>query len=385
MMDMVRKHCVPGTGNHDAAQACVDRTLEMMRMFRESTRNFVSQYVSWTTLTSFGLYRHDWHCKVADNTIIQVPPRDSIDSVPLGASSASMYPGYSPADHIYGEAAAEYGAMISEARRQGKEIESDPDGIEYVVGQTQLSAREQLEVVRKSFAAKQETQTGDTSTSTGQNQESGEPMEGVEQTTDASQLFVVDSNPTPVSILQGKSDVSSSKGKNRANDKAKRRVSFQEEQSNASADVPEASRKIKKLKVSKAEEDAIEPKPLVEEDDISAEVDKRLAEKEERRRRKMEKKRKRESGSSHVTESGTVDVPSENVQVKKPQEKKHKKQRKPEEVGEAEPAGSEEKKPKKGKKQKRAGTDGEIKGEDGTVVESEKPKKRRKQSDKATV
>jgi hypothetical protein len=43
MMDMVRKHCVPGTGNYEAAQACVDRTHEMLRMFKEATRNFVSR------------------------------------------------------------------------------------------------------------------------------------------------------------------------------------------------------------------------------------------------------------------------------------------------------------------------------------------------------
>jgi hypothetical protein len=41
MMDMVRKHCVEGTGNHDTAMACVDRTHQMIRMFRDATRNFV--------------------------------------------------------------------------------------------------------------------------------------------------------------------------------------------------------------------------------------------------------------------------------------------------------------------------------------------------------
>ena len=112
-----------------------------------------------------------------------------------------MYPGYSPADHIYGEAAAEYGAMIAEARRQGKEIKSDPNGIEYVVGQSQLSAREQLEEVKKSFAAKKAKRNA-TSTEAARDQENGEPMEGVEQTADVSQLFMVDANPTPVSALQ---------------------------------------------------------------------------------------------------------------------------------------------------------------------------------------
>ena len=42
MMDMVRKHCVHGTGNYDAAQACVDRTHEMLRMFKQATATFVS-------------------------------------------------------------------------------------------------------------------------------------------------------------------------------------------------------------------------------------------------------------------------------------------------------------------------------------------------------
>jgi hypothetical protein len=52
MMDMVRKHCVPGTGNYEAAQACVDRTHEMLRMFKEATRNFVSRCDLLTELPS---------------------------------------------------------------------------------------------------------------------------------------------------------------------------------------------------------------------------------------------------------------------------------------------------------------------------------------------
>lgn len=41
MMDMVRKHCIEGTGNYETAKACVDRTHEMMRMFKQATFNFV--------------------------------------------------------------------------------------------------------------------------------------------------------------------------------------------------------------------------------------------------------------------------------------------------------------------------------------------------------
>jgi hypothetical protein len=219
-----------------------------------------------------------------------------------------MYPGYSPADHIYGEAAADYGAMIAEARRQGKEIKTDPSGIEYVVGQNQLSAREQLEAVKKSFAAKKTKQNA-TPSEAERDQGNGEPMEGVEQTEDVSQLFMVDANPTPVSALQKMPKNSSSKGKNRANDKAKRSISLHEDQSNAVSEAPEDSHRSKKAKIAKAEEATIESKPLVEEDDISAEVDRRLKEKEERRKRKMERKRKRESDSSQVKRVKAAKVP----------------------------------------------------------------------------
>jgi len=41
MMDMVRKHCVEGTGNYATAQACVDRTHEMLRSFKKTTASFV--------------------------------------------------------------------------------------------------------------------------------------------------------------------------------------------------------------------------------------------------------------------------------------------------------------------------------------------------------
>jgi hypothetical protein len=292
-----------------------------------------------------------------------------------------MYPGYSPADHIYGEAAAEYGAMIAEARRQGKEIKSDPNGIEYVVGQSQLSAREQLEEVKKSFAAKKAKRNA-TSTEAERDQGNGEPMEGVEQTADMSQLFMVDANPTPVSALQNMPENSSSKGKNKANDKAKRSVSLLEDQANAAGEAPEDSHQPKRVKTAKAEEATIEPKPLVEEDDISAEVDRRLKEKEERRRRKMEKKRKRESDSSQVERVETAEEPVEETQIAKPNKKKHKKDKRAEEAKQAEPVVTEEEKHKKDKKKKRQSIEGEAKGEDGVVVENEKPKTKRKKESK---
>ncbi len=237
-----------------------------------------------------------------------------------------MYPGYSPADHIYGEAAAEYGVMIAEAKRQGKQIERNPDGVEYVVGQSQLSLREQLEELRKSREAMAKKSTKATAKRTREEQtDDGEPMEGVEQSTEPEQLFIIDSNPMPLNALQNTSDTSS-KAKNKANDKAKRRISFTEEQSNATANALEEGHKKKKIKTAEAESAQIsKPKPLVEEYDISAEVDARHKEKEERRKRKEEKKRKRESGSS-LTEAAALQA--EEVKAEKPSKKKKKKKAK---------------------------------------------------------
>jgi hypothetical protein len=247
--------------------------------------------------------------------------------------------------------------MVAEARRQGTEIKNDPNDIEYVVGQSRRSAREQLDKAKKSFAAEKDGQSGEASKEAEPEQGNSEPMEGVEHTADASPLFVVDSNPTPVHILQNKPDASFSKGKNKANDKAKRRISGPDEQVHTANEVPKDSHKKKKVKMEKAEQGASESKPSVEEDDISEEVDRRLKEKEERRRRKAEKKRKRESGSSQMAGEGAADVPADQLQVEKREKKKHKKDRKLEETKQLELAASEEKKCKKDDKKKRSSTD----------------------------
>jgi len=135
---------------------------------------------------------------------MQVPPRDNIDRVPLGASSASMYPGYSPADHIYGEAAAEYGMRMAEAKRKGIEVKIDSDGHEYIVGQSSLSAKEQIAAIHKEREEAKARKTGSGSanptTSKDAKKMEAEPMEEVRETRDGVDLFVIDSNPTPVAL-----------------------------------------------------------------------------------------------------------------------------------------------------------------------------------------
>ncbi|KAL8761693.1 MAG: hypothetical protein Q9203_007648, partial [Teloschistes exilis] len=54
----------------------------------------------------------------------QVPAADQLDKVPLGSSSDSMYPGYSPGDIEYGKASEEYGKYAVDAKMTG--IDSKP-------------------------------------------------------------------------------------------------------------------------------------------------------------------------------------------------------------------------------------------------------------------
>ena len=56
MMDMVRKHCVEGSGNWKMAQACVDRTHGMVRDFKKAVYSFVSQsFLTFNASSNGGL------------------------------------------------------------------------------------------------------------------------------------------------------------------------------------------------------------------------------------------------------------------------------------------------------------------------------------------
>ncbi|ERF71522.1 hypothetical protein EPUS_00511 [Endocarpon pusillum Z07020] len=351
-MDMVRKHCVEGTGNYDTAKACVDRTHQMIRMFKEATYNFV-------------------------------PPKDNIDKVPLGASSASMYPGYSPADHIYGEAAQEYGERAAELKRKGVDLQLDPNGPQYVVGQNKKP---------RLLSQEPETLAGSVSSTSAPSMRSqgqgGEPMEGVELSTGEPQYFVIDSKPSVVADLG-----EMQKQKNKANDKAKRRVSFKEEQEGeAASNNSFEPRKHKKAKMITSETPAaVIPEPAVQEEDISAEVEARLKAKEEKRKRKEEKKRKRYSGdSSEIAQGETPTIPAgapdgtSSTSIEKPK-KKMRKLDQSEQTDTAElsikaDAEKESKKDKKKKKQKAT-----INGEDcAGLAETENVKPRKKKKDTTT-
>jgi hypothetical protein len=303
--------------------------------------------------------------------LLQVPPKNSIEQVPLGASSASMYPGYSPADHVYGEAAQEYGTQHAELKRSGMEPKLDSKGPQYTVGQRQEAERvaQQAEEVQRSSSSSANRKSG------GNHGTHGEPMEGVEQSTDQSQYFIIDPKPTPLNEMG-----ETHKHRNKANDKAKRRVYFPDEQS--------AGTKTQRSKSAKAaQESELQSKPQAV--DFSAEVEARLKAKEAKRKLKEAKKRKRNSGSfaaedsamdSSTCAAGLVEANS----IAEPKRKKSKKDRH-DQVSSTDAVGvtreppveneAKEKKQKKKRKDGRNNTD-----EQGRTPpnEEEKPKKRRK-------
>lgn len=290
-----------------------------------------------------------------------------------------MYPGYSPADHIYGEAAQEYGERAAELKRNGMDLKLDPQGPQYVVGQNKLPRRLSQEPAVTQPASVSPTNVHSINVRDGE----GEPMEGVEQSSNEPQYFVIDSKPTPVTDL-----VAIQKQKNKANDKAKRRVSFKEEQDvvaagNDSSDAP----KTKKLKVRRTESPTtIHSRPAVPEEDISGEVEARLMAKEEKRKRKEEKKRKRESADS-LENSKThtsvllADGPVETSSIEKPKKKMHKGDKIDHISDAADPSVqlNDEKTSKKGKKNKKLASASDA--QEATASkggEKEEPRKKRK-------
>jgi hypothetical protein len=310
-----------------------------------------------------------------------VAPKDNLDKVPLGASSASMYPGYSPADHIYGEAAQEYGEHAAVLKRKGIDLTPDPHGPQYVVGQSKKLRRSSQEP---------ENLSGSMSSASARNvngeDQGGEPMEGVEQSADVSQYFVIDSRPTPISEL---GDLQ--KHKNKANDKAKRRVSFKDEQDDemASNDASDAS-KIKKAKSNDPESHtAANVESAMREEDISAEVEARLKAKEEKRKSKEDKKRKRNSADSVDNAQNPVSIAQTDDHVeppaaKKPKKKTHKKSEDDMVDAAAQPSNttsettSRKDKEKKKKKKKSSATE-----QVPTEVEHEKAAKKSRKKDKS--
>ena len=263
------------------------------------------------------LYGESLHTGNAQAYSCKVPPAGQLDQVPIGVSSASMYPGYSPADHVYGDAAQEFGTAVSIAKAKGIEIPSEPDGPEYQIAQARGIKMRTLAQVRAAKAARGEgsgSGTGSGSDAqaasartigpvTNGHAKQGAGEDGTEE--GESQFFVIDTNPTPVNLP----GIISKSTKRTSEDRSP----------------PEPTEKKKSKKV-KTKHDGELPLNVenerVELEDISEEVDARLKEKEEKRKRKEEKKRKRESEGSNLTAEKVADAVAEMEKSKKKKSKK---------------------------------------------------------------
>ena len=221
-----------------------------------------------------------------------------------------MYPGYSPADHQYGEAAQEFGSEWSAAKAKGIEFKPAPDGPEYQFGQAKGVKKHTLAKIREAKAARGEGSGSGTGSGSGSGSDTGAPPavsngstrskvhskakaaeeKAENQSGDGNNpYFVIDVNPTPVNIP----GVSVHLPKR------------------TSEGQPEPATVEKKPKKSKREHEGSLPgaaEKKVEFEDISGEVDARLKEKEERRKQKEEKKRKRDSDGSTVAQA-TAEIP----------------------------------------------------------------------------
>lgn len=286
---------------------------------------------------------------------------DTFASVPLGASSASMYPGYSPADHEYGKASMEVGLAISEAKKRGLEVPTDTDCPSYVVGQAHGAKRRML--FQNKDGDEKRTEDGANGSQTNGKKASVEDENDAPPAGGDNPYFVIDTNPTRVNpSVDGKQLPTHPKQPDTEKKSKKRTAS---ERSPAEKTEEKRSKKTKTKVVDEAE--AAPANPAVEFDDISAEVDARLKAKEEKRKAKAakkqekeEKKRRRDSDVAAATDAG---VATEEVD-----------------------ADAAEKPKKKAKKSAVGGGKGEKtskRGSDNDEHDSEAPKKKRKKEKKA--
>ena len=263
-----------------------------------------------------------------------------------------MYPGYSPADHEYGNAAMEYGKAVAEARAQGIDFSPGMD-IDYEIGQARGIKRKTLEGIKTAKAARDAAEneamgTGDNSipvhkskgkrnwdreevnaNTKGTSAPASAPASNVQEKTsqDDSAIFSLDPKPTPVNLTKMRNGFS------------------HDEAPLTEKNADEVSKEKKSKKRKTTHQGPLPEAPQFE--DISAEVDARMKEKEEKRKqrelnraqKKLEKKRKRESGDSAVSngveEIAAMDAPVETAA--KPKKKRSKKAKNDGEINDESP------------------------------------------------
>ncbi|KAI9801594.1 MAG: hypothetical protein M1825_003273 [Sarcosagium campestre] len=152
MLEMVQKHTLEGSENWKIITPMIERNHNLIREFKVVNRAFM-------------------------------PGSDTFSQVPLGASSDSMYPGYSINDHKYGEALRALGEVLA---KLGKQAERQPKN-----DASTGNENEQVKVKDDQAGASQ-PQPGKT--------EVNDPLE--EEDVPTGPLFVIDTKPTPVNLPQ---------------------------------------------------------------------------------------------------------------------------------------------------------------------------------------
>lgn len=169
------------------------------------------------------------------------PLRNDCKAIPTdlgclkGSSSASMYPGYSPADHIYGEASSEFGRTATKSQRDRLKVTSNSD-----VPQSEISqSKKQLLATRGKAPMDSENANLTPLGTRNSTNETVESVTDVTKTDDTAgggnPFFVIDTNPTPVNTgaLTGKPattkaeklSISADKAKDSKKDKKRKRES----------------------------------------------------------------------------------------------------------------------------------------------------------------
>ena len=273
-----------------------------------------------------------------------------------------MYPGYSPADHVYGQAAMQYGTAATKAKAEGIELKPHPD-LEYELGQGKGTKRTKLADIQATKGLQDNSVSGSASGADAPSATNGTKLESEksdakdEEMGDAAQpSFYIDYNPTPINLPF-----------NEKND-SKRATS-----------VPEPVEESRPKKAKKAHDGELPAAPAqgkIETEDISAEVDARMKEKEEKRLRKEEKKRKKEAAAT--AETAATEDPDTSVVAADDKKRKRESAASSASVAVADAPvvnGEEAKKPKKKKSKKEKDGESNVKLSENTQSPQTEPQK----------
>lgn len=217
-----------------------------------------------------------------------MPSQNNFQSVPLSSSSESIYPGDSLSDVEYGKAAKEYGELTARAGAEGKEIK--PEGLGYVVGQSRGQTQKRARRMSENGALGDNAsgvdiigpKTSIEADATSIRKENVRATDGAPK--EERPPFVVDTKPTPVHVSDH--SIGQTKQRNEAREPVTTNFSKKAKKKHEGP-LPEAHQTNEEVLQS-----------AVEFEDISAEVNARMKDKEEMRIRKEEKKAK---GASEKT------------------------------------------------------------------------------------